>query len=276
VVGPPAEDPLEAPTNNALATPSLLMEGLLGGADGGDLFTIFDGEPENALRLTENLRHVPTLLWHGGADPVVPLLGPTNYARRLRAHGYRHQIDVFPSDHFLLGLQDRWDRGPEYLTGTEVPAAPARVTYRRVPQFDHPDLGLVHDGAYWVADVEPREGEESALVDATSLADGYGEPESERYTTTGSKPMAYTGTGVRWQEPDSERGPENVLELDLEGVADATIWIEAAGLDPGTELVVEADSDGPATVTLRCAAWARDIAIPEGESTTTVGPLEEG
>ncbi|QLD89827.1 prolyl oligopeptidase family serine peptidase [Natronomonas salina] len=273
VVGPPAEDPLEAPTNNMLATPSLLFDGLFGGEGGGRLFTVFDEEPENALRLTENLRHVPMLLWHGGTDPLVPLLGPTNYAGRLRSHGYRHQIDVFPSDHFLLALQDRWDRGPEYLAEAAVPQRPARVTYKRVPEFDHDDLGLVHDGAHWVTDVEPRAGEDSALVDATSFADGYGEPDAERYTTTGSKPLAYTATGVRWNEPETERGPENALALDLEGVGSATVWIEEAGLDVDEELTIEADSDGPATVTLRGPFGTHDVSLREGESETTVGPL---
>jgi poly(3-hydroxybutyrate) depolymerase len=273
VVGPPAADPLEAPTNNMLATPSLLMDDLLGGEGGGRLFSIFDEEPENALQLTENLRHVPLLLWHGGTDPLVPLLGPTNYAGRLRSHGYRHQIDVFPSDHFLLALQDRWDRGPEYLAEAEVPDRPARVTYRRVPEFDYPDIGLVHDGVHWVADVEARAGAESALVDATSFADGYGEPDVERYTETGGRPLAYTATGIGWAEPGTERGPENALSLDLEGVADVTVWVEAAGLDPGSELVVETDSDGPATVTLRGSFGEHEVTAREGEATTTVGPL---
>jgi pimeloyl-ACP methyl ester carboxylesterase len=273
VVGPPSADPLAAPTNNLFATPSLVTEELLGGEGGGRLFSIFDEEPENALRLTENLRHVPMLLWHGGTDALVPLLGPTNYASRLRSHGYRHQIDVFPSDHFLLAIQDRWDRGPEYLAEAEVPENPARVTYRRVPAFDYPELGLLHDGAYWVTDIRPREGADSALVDAISLADGYGEPVPERYTTAGSKPLAYTATGVRWEDPETERGPENALELELEGVDVATVWVEAAGLDVGEELTLEVDSDGPSTVRLRGAFGAREVAVEPGESTTTVGPL---
>jgi len=272
VVGPPAADPLEAPTNNMLATPSLLMDELFGGEGGGRLFSVFDEEPESALRLTENLRHVSMLLWHGGTDPLVPILGPTNYAGKLRSHGYRHQIDVFPSDHFLLALRDRWDRGPEYLAEAEIPERPARVTYRRVPEFDAPDLGLVHDGAHWVTDIEPRPDEDSALVDATSLADGYGEPVPERYTETGSRPLAYTATGVRWEPPESERGPENALELELEGVDSATVWVEAAGLDPDAELTLAVDSDGPATVRLRGSFGSHEVDVRRGESTTTVVP----
>jgi len=274
VVGPPAEDPLQAPTNNMIATPSLLMNGLFGGEDGGELFSIFTEKPENALRLTENLRHVPMLLWHGGTDPLVPLLGPTNYARELREHGYRHQIDVFPSvDHFALAIQDSWDRGPSYLSPTEVPKHPSRVTYRRVPEFDYPELGIVHDSAYWVTDIDVREGHGSGLVDAISLADGYGDPTPERFTSSGTKPMPYTATGIEWADPVDVRGPENTLEVTLEGVESVTLWVEAAGLDPETELTVEVDSDVDATLTLRGSFGAHDVEIEAGTSTVEVDPL---
>jgi predicted esterase len=273
VVGPPAEDPLQAPTNNIVATPSLLLTGLFGGEDGGELFSIFTEKPENALRLTENLRHVPMLLWHGGTDPLVPLLGPTNYARKLREHGYRHQIDVFPSDHFTLAIQDSWHRGPAYLSDTEVPKHPQRVTYRRIPEFDYPELDIAHDSAYWVTDIEVREGHGSGLVDATSLADGYGEPTAEQFTTTGTKPMPYTASGIEWADPESIRGPENTLEVTLKGVDSTTLWVEAAGVDPEEELTIVTDTDIETTLHLRGSFGTHSVALEPGKSTITVGPL---
>jgi len=275
VVGPPAEDPLEGPTGDLLATPSVLMDDLFGGEDGGRLFSIFTEEPENALRVTDNLRHVPMLLWHGGTDPLVPLLGPTNYASKLRSHGYRHQIDVFPTaDHFFIALQDRWDRGPEYLAETDRPEAPARVTFRHVPEFDYPELGVHHDGAYWVQDVETREDRDSGLVDATSLADGYAEPSAETYTRSGTRPLAYTARGLEWDDPGTEsRGPANTLELSLSGVESVTVWVEAAGLDPTGELTVEVETDAPATVTLRGEFEDRTLDLEAGVSTLVVEPL---
>jgi dienelactone hydrolase len=275
VVGPPAEDPLEGPTSNLLATPEVLMEDLLGGEEGGRLFSIFTEEPEDALRLTDNLRHVPTLLWHGGTDPLVPLLGPTNYASRLRSHGYRHQIDVFPAaDHFFLALQDRWERGPAYLAECDKPEAPARVTFRHVPEFDYPDLDVYHDSAYWITDVRTADGADSGLVDATSLADGYAEPSPEAYTTTGTRPLAYTGRGVEWVAPTGEpAGPDNALRIELAGVEAATVWLEAAGLDPAAELAVEVDGDVAATLTLRGGGKAHDLDVEAGRATHVVGPL---
>ena len=276
IVGPLSEDPLEAPTNSLLSTPSFLLDGLLGGEDGGELFSIFTEEPENALRITDNLRHVPMLLWHGGVDPAVPILGPTNYASKLREHGYRHRIDVFPAvDHLLFALQDRWDRGPEYLADATVPRTPTRVTYRRVPAFDYPSLDLVHDGAYWVSDIVPREDAESGLVDAISLADGYAEPVAKRYTTSGSKPLAYTATGVEWagRDESTAREASNGLEIRLEGVASATLWITEAGLDPSSELTVSVESDGESTLTLAGSFGRREVAVPAGASTLSVDSL---
>ncbi|WP_336134109.1 alpha/beta hydrolase-fold protein [Natronomonas amylolytica] len=276
VVGPPAEDPLEGPTGNLLATPSLLMQDLFGGEGGGRLLSVFTEQPENALRLTENLRHVPMLLWHGGTDALVPLLGPANYANRLRSHGYRHEIDVFPTaDHFLIAIQDYWERGPEYLAETDQPAFPKRVTFRYVPEFDYPDLDIRHDGAHWVTDIEAKAGHGSALVDATSLADGYADPDAETFSATGTKPLPYTARGVEWDGhgAETERGPANALELSLEGVESATLWIEAAGLDPEVELTIEAEADTAATLTLRGSFGARDVTVDRGESTVTVGPL---
>ncbi|PSP79622.1 hypothetical protein BRC88_08670 [Halobacteriales archaeon QS_4_69_225] len=274
VVGPPAEDPLEGPTSNLLATPSVVMQDLLGGDDGGRLLSIFTEEPENALRLTDNLRHVPTLLWHGGTDPLVPLLGPTNYAAELRSHGYRHQIDVFPAaDHFFIALQDRWERGPEYLAAADRPDAPARVTFRYVPDFDYPELGVRHDGAYWVTDVRTADGADEGLVDATSLADGYAEPAAESYSRTGTAPLAYTARGVEWEAPEEPtRSPANALAIELEGVAAATVWVEAAGLDPAEPLTVEVAADAAATLTLRTDDGDRRLEVDPGETTVVVDP----
>ncbi|PSQ42821.1 hypothetical protein BRD14_04060, partial [Halobacteriales archaeon SW_5_68_122] len=276
IVGPPAEDPLEGPTSNLLATPSVLMDDLFGGEDGGRLFSIFTEEPENALRVTDNLRHVPMLLWHGGTDPLVPLLGPTNYASKLRSHSYRHRINVFPTaDHFFLALQDRWERGPEYLAETDRPGDPARVTFRHVPEFDYPELDLHHDGAYWVQDIETRADADSGLVDAVSLADGYADPSTETYTRSGTRPLAYTARGLKWEDPEEEqRGPANTLELSLSGVESVAVWVDAAGLDPTEEFTVEAETDAPATVTLRGTSENRTLDLEAGVSTVVVEPLE--
>jgi pimeloyl-ACP methyl ester carboxylesterase len=271
IVGPPTEDPIEGATGGMLTLPTRITQDLLGGAGGGRFLSIFSERPEDARYVTDNLRHVPLLVWNGGLDVLVPILGPLSYARDLREHGYRHELDVFPTEgHLTLALRDRWDRACRFLEAGEVKHDPARVTYRHVPEFDHPDVGLVHDGAYWVDDIAITESAHTALVDATSLAGGYGEPVADDFKGVGRAPNLYKQRGVRWKSPDETRPARNALDVTLEGVESVTFWVEDAGLDPSEELSLEVDSDGPATVTLAGSFGRRDLEVPAGDSETTV------
>ena len=273
VVGPPSEDPIEGVTSGLLKAPSKLTNDLLGGEGGGDLLNVFAQNPESALEITDNLRHVPMLIWNSVGDPLVPVLSPENYARRLRRHGYRYQFDVFPvATHLSFGIRDQWDRAPEFIARGKVIRNPRRVTYRQVPELDHPEVGLVHDGAYWVSDIVTQDGEDAGLVDALSLADGYGDPNLRRFRRIGQTPQRHLSRGIQWEQPDIDqrRGPENTLEVTLEGVAEATLWVEEAGLDTDTELTLRVDSDSAATLTLATAFDTHEIDVPEGESTRTV------
>ncbi len=272
--GPPSDDPLEGLTRGLVRTPSLVTEELFGGQGGGVVLSIFTGEPEDATRITDNLRHVPPLLWHGAVDPLVPALSPVNYADRLESLGYRHELDVFLHvEHLLLALSNDWEPGARFLASGARTTAPARVTYRHVPAFAHPDLDLTHDGAYWVSAVTAGEDADSALVDATSLGDGYGEPATEEFSGTGSEPQPHSRRGVEWTEPGTVRGPANALQVSLEGVASATLWVEEAGLDTDEVLEVVVESDGPATLELSGGFGSEAIEVPAGESVHEVGPL---
>ena len=273
VVGPPSEDPIEGLTGGLLKAPSKLTNDLFGGEGGGDVLNVFAQDPESALEITDNLRHVPMLIWNTVGDPLVPVLSPENYARKLRRHGYRYQFDVFPvATHLSLGIRDQWDRAPEFIARGKVIRNPRRVTYRQVPELDHPEVGLVHDGAYWVSDIVTQDGEDAGLVDALSLADGYGDPNLRRFRRVGQTPQRHLSRGLQWEQPDIDqrRGPENALEVTLEGVAEATLWVEEAGLDTDTELTLRVDSDSEATLTLATAFDTHEIEVSEGESTETV------
>ncbi|WP_255151728.1 prolyl oligopeptidase family serine peptidase [Halorarius halobius] len=276
MVGTPSEDPLEGQTDNLFGLPRSLTQGLLGGRGGGEVLTIFTERPENALMITANLRNVPMLMWNGAGDALAPLLGVGNYARRLSEQGYRHQLDVFPTTHMLPAVFDSWDRGPEYLAAGEVDHTPQRVTYRRVPRFDYEDLDLVHDGAYWVDDIDLRMGD-NAFVDAVSLAEGYAEPDAESFQNVGARPQPYVSRGVEWSDPDPEdvRGPENTLELKLRRVDSVTLYVEAAGLDPTAPLTLDVDSDGPTTVRLVAPDGEREVTVTRGEETYTVDGVVE-
>jgi acetyl esterase/lipase len=273
IVGPASEDPIEGVTDGLLGAPERLTTGLFGGEGGGDVLNVFTNSPESTLKITDNLRHVPMLIWNSVGDPLVPFIAPENYARRLRRHGYRYQYDLFPAaTHLSLGLRDRWDGIPEFVSKGKVIRNPRRVTYRQVPKLDHPEVGLVHDGAYWVSDIRTRYGRESGLVDATSLAEGYADPEIGSFRRYGREPQRHISRGVQWETPDvdARRAPENALEVRLEGVESVTLWVDEAGLDVDEELTLDVDSDGPATVVLATAHGHCEIDVQAGESTTKV------
>jgi dienelactone hydrolase len=295
IVGTPSEDPLEGPTNSMLETPAEIMTGLFGGEDGGDLITVFGDKPEDALRLTDNLRHVPMLLWNGVVDPLVPILGPANYARRMDEFDYRHRIDVFPGGtHMILAACDEWSGGPEYVAEGHREAEPKRVTYKHVPEFDYPEFGLVHDGAYWVDGITAHEEFSSGRVDAITLAEGYEAPHVKHFNWTGSQPQPHVTRGVEWVDPDEVDGdgernladdderdgheryaPANALNITCWGVEEVTVHMEGAKLDPTEELRIDYRASNETTVVLASAEGEREVTLPEDRdgATTTVDPI---
>lgn len=273
-VSPPSEDPVESATMGLLRSPATVTRTLFGGRGGGEFLSLFSDHPENAMRVADNLRHVPMLLWNGGIDPLVPVTGPVSAARRLRRLGYRHQLDVFPAaTHVLPAIRDRWDRAPAFLAAGTVTRNPPRVTYRRVPAFDEPELGLAYDGAHWLSAITVRDDADEGFVDAVSLAEGYDEPVAEGFRETGSTPQRRVSTGATWVDLEPVAEPANELRVTLEGVEAVVVWIEEAGLDPEVGLRVVVDSDGPSTVTLAGSVGREVVPVSEGVSTVELGPL---
>ena len=274
VVAPPSEDPIEGPTNGLLRSPPLLTQGLLGGRGGGEFLTLFTSHQENAMDLSDNIRHIPMLLWNGGVDELVPVLGPTNYARELRRQGYRHQLDVFPAaTHLSLGIRDDWGRAPEFLGRGEVKRDPTRVTYRRDPEFDEPALGLAHDKAYWVSDITVRDPDEGGLVDAHSLAEGYDKAVSESFHETGNNPQRRLTKGTKWVDFEHVHDAANELHVKLENVDGVTLWLEEAGLEVDEDLTLIVRSDGLATLTLAGPFGRETVEVVAGDTTIDLGPL---
>ncbi|WP_276259360.1 PHB depolymerase family esterase [Haloglomus litoreum] len=276
VVAPPSEDPLEGPSGGLIRSPTLLTQGLLGGRGGGEFLTLFTTHQENAMDLADNLRHIPMLLWNGGVDELVPVLGPINYSRKLKDLGYRHQLDVFPAaGHLMLAVRDKWNRAPEFLARGYVKRGPTRVTYRRDPEFDEPALGLAHDKAYWVSDIRVRDTDEGGLVDAHSLAEGYDKAVPESFRETGSDPQTRISKGTKWVDFEHVHDEANELHVKVENVDGVTLWIEEAGLEVDEELRLIVRSDGLATLTLAGSFGRETVEVVEGDTTIDLGPLTD-
>ena len=202
-------------------------------------------DPEtNTHWITENVLHVPFLIWHGVADELVPVLGTARHGMRFRELGYRYEQNIFTADHFLLGEIDEWDRGKEFLEPLTVERDPWRVRYKVMPDADFPRLGLVHDHAYWVWDIAydghiAGDGSHAGLVDVTSYAFARRGPRSrEEYPAGGVEPLPYAGHGIRWAAPRRER-TRNALSITMRNVSDATIGLEGARIDPRRPIELE-------------------------------------
>lgn len=181
-------------------------------------------------------------------------------------------------DHFALFRFDEWGPGAEFLVDAGATRRPARVTYRAVPEFDDERFGLIHDGAYWVQDVEVASDAEDSIVDATSLAEGYDESVAESFQSTGSQPLPHTREGIRWAEEadtvDCENGSgvagENAIELDCEGVGAVTLYVDETGVDPARELTLDVETTHEVAVTLESRVGTETVTVSPGDDAVTV------
>lgn len=236
---------------------------------GGPSQGLVDSE-QNAMRITDNLRTVPLLMWAGTDDELVPYPGVLGYQEQLAEHGYRHRLDTYPThDHLLFAVQDQWGPGREFLGDASVEREPRRVTYRRVPAMDDPSLGLVHDGAHWVSDIEAAEGAESALVDAVSHARD-GEPTASAFERAAVTPSPHQRRGVEWHQSLRQPSIRNELTVTLEGVDEAVLWADDAGLDTARPITIEIEADADATLVVTSDRGTARVDVPEGRSTRSV------
>jgi hypothetical protein len=224
-----------------------------------------DGDATNTFHVLDNLRNIPLMIWNGAADELVPVAGTVTHADRLAELGYRFVQDIFTADHFLLSEVDDWSRGAEFLGDSEVNRDPAHVTFRVMPAADYPELGLVHDHAYWVWDVDIRDEEAgdpaTGLVDAESLAFGEGEPSTEDVRGGGVSPLPHVERGVAWSEiPAAEA--TNALDLALTNIASATLGLTRARIDPDETVTITVANDGPAELGL-VAPWPDGVTVSD-------------
>jgi hypothetical protein len=140
-----------------------------------------------------------------------------------------------------------------------------------MPAADRPELGLVHDHAYWVSHLrvrdesgDPNSDPARGEIDARSLTHGLGDPTTALVLTPSSgPPVPSLVRGTRWTGTP-QVAPENALEVTLENVGQGRIDGRRAGLKGDGPLRIEITSDGPGTLELR-------LDIPQGAGVTSSG-----
>ncbi|MGH2686561.1 MAG: prolyl oligopeptidase family serine peptidase [Actinomycetota bacterium] len=211
----------------------------------------------NPVTTLENLRSVPLVHLMGTNDEIVPTTGQYAAPRRLAELGYQSRADVYPGyEHFSFALVDDWQQVRTWLGDRTRATRPRQVTYRFSDGWTAPgladQLGLVHDGAYWLSGLTMREPTEDGLTlaGADAVSHGVTAPAITPRATTepATSPTPHVQHGMAW-----DLGPplpvENRLELRLTGVGTATVDLPAAGLDR-CGMVVEVTTDGPVDLRL--------------------------
>jgi dienelactone hydrolase len=235
----------------------------------------------------ENNRNLPYMNIAAGADELVPYAGPLqqNLGPRLGplqsfdALDYRFRFVTFPAaEHLTLGLLS-YDLPvlAEFLADATVEHDPMHVTYARVPATDDAALGLVHNQAYWLSNVEladPTGGDPvpKGVADVRSLAFGIGDPSSHRIMGLGLQPLPYVEVGRAWQPPPA--APiRNAMAVRLDNIGQLRIDLGRARLDPSTPIEFDVTSSHPAHLELVDAAGeSRVVEVPPGTSHLVVSP----
>ena len=223
----------------------------------------------------ENVRNIPYMNLVATEDELVPIVGPRAQnlgateqgVRGFEQLGYRYRFLVFPAaEHFTLAvLGYDFPAARDHLGDAVVDRDPAHVTFAYMPGSDAPELGLVHDHAYWVSDVVPADTAtptSKGVVDARSRAFGVADPETQRTQGAGVMQLPYTEVGLEWLDP-AAAPVENVLDLALTNVTSATLDVDRARLDEQRPLTVEATSDAAAALRLT-GAFAPGTTVTSG------------
>lgn len=228
-------------------------------------------------RLLDNLRHVPLLLWNAIEDETVQIEWSDGTHALLEARGYRHRYARFPGyGHLVHSEIDQWDNGQAFLEGEflgtdTVETAPPQVTFHRSPDLELPDYDFVHTGAYWVDDVDVADDSEGGRVDAYSAGFGVGRPSAA--TSTGQDTHAgteYDYEQLEWDHTADDPDPENRLEVDLEGVTAATIYVDEADLDATEPIDLEVESTHEAELVLESGGGTETVSVSAAETSKSV------
>jgi poly(3-hydroxybutyrate) depolymerase len=228
----------------------------------------------------ENARNLPYLNIVSTEDELVPIAGTTqqsigpaaNGLTSFDALGYRFRFQNFnPGDHLHLALLS-YDlpQGAEFMGDGAVDRNPYHVTFSYSPAADDPELGLVHDHAYWVSAIvlaDPAVGDPipEATVDARSHTSGVGDPESTSGVDAGNSPTPYTEVNRSWATPPPIPR-ENKLTIAMTNVGSVTLDARRAGLDLDAEITLDVDATSAGTLRL-LGERAVDIAVSEGPHT---------
>lgn len=211
----------------------------------------------NPVDTVENLRHLPLIQLTGTNDEIVPTPGQYAAVRRMAELGLRSRFDLYPGyEHFSFALVDDWKEVRAWLGDQRRSTSPRQVTYKFSDGWTAPgladELGLRHDGAWWLSGLTMRDTTEDALLLATADAQSWGIAApaitASQTSATSATPTPHVHRTVEWTA-GAPLAITNRVDLSFEGVGTATIDAARAGLTP-CGLTLSVATDGPVSVRL--------------------------
>lgn len=235
-----------------------------------------------------NARYVPTAIYHGTDDELVPVSGTTAQAKTYQDNKQPYRYYLFPGyEHFSFAVADEWATARDYLGNRARVRNPSYVHYARLPCLDPVHWGPAYDvraqSAYWVSGIEVRRGPTGAACTSTSTPWGEvnttGTVDVASFalprTTDAGGPVASAGGppdhSTPWimsgyePRPQAGGGPRNEFLAATQNVSEFRIDLERAALrvDRGIKGTVFV-SDGNLTLHVGVCAQLTVDGVPRG------------
>jgi predicted esterase len=199
-----------------------------------DLFAgVVPAEGTSSPDLAGNLRNVP---WYAiGADEDLDGMAAeaTALYEKLSAAGLDATLLVYHMKiHEYSTIYDTLDRLFAFFGARRRDGRPATVSWTRRPKDDHPKLGLVYDGAYWLDRVTAADAEKPAIVTATSMAIPHRvrDPKAAKRTHTSidtGGPSGRTTAELYETVPEAGTPAAQANDLGVEAVNAAAFTVDA-------------------------------------------------
>jgi pimeloyl-ACP methyl ester carboxylesterase len=223
------------------------------------------GAVGNMVDYTRNLRHVPGSMIYALQDELVQAPSALAMERSFAATDnvydwYMHS----PADHFTFITADDWQKEADDSKDLTLVRNPARVSFRTDAFLDAPQLGIVHDRAYWVSEIRQAD-EGFADTDLTSHGCGTGIPETKTANSAGPRPVPWVSSS-RERTGTTPLPAQQLLEGTLSNVASLRLDLAAMCLRDGFSYAIETST--PAVLRL---PDGRELALQAGRNTGTFG-----
>jgi predicted esterase len=207
----------------------------------------------SAFDFLGNLRNVPGAMLYAGEDELVNITVYQDLQPRLAELAYENILYFHPAaEHLSFALAQDWRKEAAWSAGRTLQKQPGRVTYRTEPFTWNPEVGVIHDKAYWVSEIRARTTARGDYADVDVRAADCGSiPTTERTAPdpVGSDPVPWTAQEFLTTALATLGGPPDI-QATLANVASLVIDTSqfTGACIAGETIDYEVTTDGPAEV----------------------------